>query len=311
MTPPAQNERVSVIIPTYKRPESLARAIESVLKQSNLELLAVELLIIDNDPAASAKPIMERFDSTVIPVRYEHEPAAGVANARNTAVAEATSRLIVFLDDDQSAMPGWLESLIETYKNYKTAVLFGPIETALPNQDVPHETYFKGFFARITNYKSGIINEYFGCGNCLIDLDQMPDITPLFNVDHNEIGGEDDFLFSQLDLLGRTFGWAEQAYVYEHVPEGRLTLDYTLRRAFAYGQGPSRTSWVTKKSIVGVAFWMMVGAGQTAVYGGISMILRIIQHENRAYWYDRTIQGLGKIFWGEAFDQKFYGQHST
>ena len=39
-------------------------------------------------------------------VRYLHEPSAGVANARNAAIAATTSRLIAFLDDDRMRAHG-------------------------------------------------------------------------------------------------------------------------------------------------------------------------------------------------------------
>ena len=43
---------VSVVIPTYKRPEGLRLAIESVIAQSHQP---DEILVVDNDPAGSAR----------------------------------------------------------------------------------------------------------------------------------------------------------------------------------------------------------------------------------------------------------------
>lgn len=50
--------KVSVIIPTYKRPETLSRAIDSVLNQtySNIEIIVVD----DNDPVSIERTLTER-----------------------------------------------------------------------------------------------------------------------------------------------------------------------------------------------------------------------------------------------------------
>lgn len=303
---------MSVVIPTYRRPEGLAKAIESVLAQDMLDAQKVELLVVDNDPEGSARDTVRRFGNAPIEVRYEQEPEPGVANARNTAVAAAKGQLIAFLDDDQTAPPYWLNHLLTQYDLHKAAVTFGPVETILPSQDLPHDDYLKSFFARSGPEHSGLLEDFYGCGNSLLDMAQMPKDGPLFDKKANETGGEDDYLFSRVETAGGKFAWAADAEVFEHVPASRAKLGYTLRRSFGYGQGPTTICAHKKpRDYTGIAFWMVVGLGQTIVYGTISSVMFLTRSKNRAFWYDRTYQGLGKMLWFSPFEQRFYGRHAV
>jgi succinoglycan biosynthesis protein ExoM len=307
-----RNYFTSVVIPTYRRPEGLAKAIESVLAQDTLDAQEIELLVVDNDPDGSARDVVNRFGNAQIEVRYAHEPEPGVANARNTAVAAAKGKLIAFLDDDQTAPPHWLNHLLRQYDVFKAAVTFGPVDTVLPEEGLPHSDYLKAFFARTGPEKSGLLDEFYGCGNSLLDMEQMPKDGPLFDKKANETGGEDDYLFSRVEMAGGKFAWAADAEVFEHVPASRAHLKYTLRRSFGYGQGPTAIC-AHKKPVnySGVAFWMVVGLGQTIVYGAIASVMFATRSKRRAFWYDRTSQGLGKLLWFSPFEQRFYGRHAV
>jgi hypothetical protein len=65
---------------------------------------------------------------------------------------------------------------------------------------------------------------------------------------------------------GASFAWAPEAWVWETPEASRVTLAYTLRRAFAYGQGPATKAWTgPRRNLPAVVFWMAVGAAQTIV----------------------------------------------
>ncbi len=108
------------------------------------------------------------------------------------------------------------------------------------------------------------------------------------------------------------FVWCREAMVWEDPSLSRACLRYTLRRAFAYGQGPSATcaagQWRDRLVLL---FWMAVGAAQFLVYGAAALALWAIRAPSRARTLDRAIRGLGKVFWGGPFKQKFYGIATT
>lgn len=303
---------VSVVIPTVRRREGLERAIDSVQKQTGIDASDTEILVVDNDPAASARETAAQYESARIKVRYVHEPSPGVANARNKAVSSVNSRLIAFLDDDESATPHWLSHLITTWEKHQAAVTFGPVETSLPAETTQHIDYLKAFFSRKGPEKSGMYNEFYGCGNSLLDLSQFPAGATLFDVWANDIGGEDDFLFSGLQQKGHKFGWAADASVFEHVPESRANLKYAMKRTFAYGQAPTTIcARSTPRNMPGMAYWIAVGTGQTLVYGGLSACMWLVRYPKRAFWFDKAAQGLGKVLWFGPFELKFYGVYAS
>lgn len=299
---------ITVIVPTFNRPDSLKRAVTSLFKQT-ITPSGFALIIVDNTPDASAALAIEGLRAICPPtidLIALHEPAAGVANARNLAMSAVKTDLVAFLDDDQSAPIDWLERLLDNYRLFPAAVTFGPVNTALPNGQRRHQRYFCDFFARQPDFKSGYIEASFGCGNALIDCSKIPGSAPWFDTAMNESGGEDDILFSRVRAAYGQFAWAQSAPVLEHPPIERVTLSYTLKRAFSYGQAPITLARRDENKSVGVViFWMLIGAAKVVWHGVQWLGLSLIRHPGRAFQLDRMVRGLGKLAWW--IDLRFYG----
>lgn len=300
---------ISVVVPTFNRPEGLKLAVESVFAQT-LAGSGFELVIVDNTPDATAAEMIASLEASCPPsIRFIalHEPAAGVANARNTAMSAVSSNLVAFLDDDQSAPENWLEKLLENYRAYPAAVTFGPVFTRLSEGHRRHQEYFEGFFARNPDLSSGYIEASFGCGNALIDFARIDGGAPWFDTQMNEIGGEDDLLFQRVRQSNAQFAWAAEAGVYEYPLPERVTLNYTLRRAFSYGQAPiTLARRGGRKRFDQVLVWMLIGAGKAAYHGAQWLGLSLIRHPKRAFQLDLAVRGISKIFWW--IDLRFYGE---
>jgi len=96
-------QMISVIMPTFRRPDGLKIALESLLAQSPCDL-PVEIIVADNDPKGSARDYVKAVaEKNSASVHYLHVPAPGVSNARNAALTVAKGRYIAWLDDDQEA----------------------------------------------------------------------------------------------------------------------------------------------------------------------------------------------------------------
>lgn len=298
---------VCVIIPTFRRCEGLQTALMSVRAQAGLEAVNLSIIVCDNSPEASARTQVAAFTTLAdFPVHYIHEPATGVANARNSAVAACTAQLIAFLDDDEEAPPQWLSKLLATQHRFKADVVFGPVTARLPAPDVAHDGYMERFFSRFGPERSGILTHYYGCGNSLIRRDRLPTDQAPFSVAHNNMGGEDDQLFNSLMVGGAVMAWAADAPVFEDVPARRATLAYTLRRAFAYGQGPSYTAARMHRPFVSLA-WMVQGSLQAVLFGLWGVGLSLIRSPKAAARLDKAARGLGKLLWFPPFKIGFYG----
>lgn len=302
------NLSISIIIPTFQRPQGLLVAARSLFNQTMLDKTECTLIIIDNDPSASAADSIETLRAEApenLTFKAAHEPAAGVANARNRAMELVESDLIAFLDDDQAACdPDWLEKLYKLHMEIKPTVVFGPLITALPDDIRKHKAYYRRFFGRVDDSGRGFIDRFHGGCNTLIDVAGLPDQRPLFDPITNETGGEDDFLFLAIRKSGGTFAWEPNAGVYEHVARKRLTLKYTLKRAFVYGRGPSALA-LHEGHYFKLVFWMGVGAAKFAYHGTLGTIGYIFRSENAAQNIDFAIRGLSKIFFWRTF--KLYG----
>jgi glycosyltransferase involved in cell wall biosynthesis len=303
--PPA----VSIVIPTQRRPAGLATAMASALAQAGVEPATVELVVADNDQIPSAREAVEAAAKAApFRVTYVHEPAAGVANVRNTALTVARGAVIAFLDDDQEAPADWLASLLAVQAATGADVVFGPVHARAPDSVTEHRTYFERFFSRLDDSPEGRIDHFYGCGNSLIRRAALPAERP-FAVERNQIGGEDDLLFGNLQAAGAGFAWAPKAWVWEDPVPARLTLRYTLARAFGYGQGPTEHCWSsTPRDLPGVVKWMLVGLVQAAVFGPVALVKWALRRPDRAAALDRAARGLGKTFWWGPFRLNFYGR---
>lgn len=302
--------RISLVTPTQRRPEGLARAMRSLFAQQGVDASELELVVVDNDQHSSAEAGVEALRREApFPVVYVHEPRPGVANARNAAMAVASGELIAFLDDDEEAPVGWLAALLAAQTRYDADAVFGPVRGRAPADVGAHRLYLERFFSREGPAEAGPIGRYYGCGDSLVRRSALPHPTAPFSPARNHIGGEDDLLFGGMQAAGARFAWEPAAWVWEDPDPKRLSLAYTLRRAFAYGQGPSaHCAAATPPDRLGVARWMVIGGLQAVAYGAVAAIQWITGRPQRAETLDRAARGLGKALWWGPFKIEFYGQ---
>ncbi|HEY9218578.1 MAG TPA: glycosyltransferase family 2 protein [Phenylobacterium sp.] len=303
---------VSLIVPTLRRPQGLATAARSLFRQASVDHAEMELVVVDNDPAGSAREDVERLAAEApFPVVYVHEPEPGVASARNAAIARASGDFIAFLDDDEEAPAGWLAGLLATQVAFEADVVFGPVRGRAPQSLKRHRTYLERFFSREGPDETGPIAHYYGCGNSLIRRAALPGGTTPFSTCRNHIGGEDDLLFGEMKAAGARFAWSREAFVWEDPVPSRLTLRYALPRAFAYGQGPtSSCAAASPPDRLGVAYWMAQGLVQAAVFGLLAGFKWLVRAPDFAFTADRAARGLGKTLWFGPFKIEFYGRSS-
>ncbi len=91
-----KNELISVIIPTYNRGTTIARAIDSVLSQSYKN---IELIIVDDCSTDNTKNIVDNYNDKRI--RYFRlEKNSGACFARNYGVQKSEGKYVAFQDSD-------------------------------------------------------------------------------------------------------------------------------------------------------------------------------------------------------------------
>jgi glycosyltransferase involved in cell wall biosynthesis len=116
MSEPAEQPLISVCTPTYKRPDMLRRAVESVRAQTygNWEMVISD----DEVPAGPAWDYLQalaREDPRVTVLRNESGPHGHVGNMNN-AMRRARGAWIKPLDDDDALRPECLATFVEALK---------------------------------------------------------------------------------------------------------------------------------------------------------------------------------------------------
>jgi len=295
---------VAVIIPTYRRPQSLERAVRSVLAQDDLGRLVEELVVVDNDPDGSARLTVARLQEDGARILYVHAREPGVSNARNAGLAATSAPLIAFIDDDESAPPHWLGALYDAHTALGVDVTFGPVCGRADEAPAWKRAYLERFFSRPGPVGTHVIDEVYGCGNSMMTRSTALAGPHPFDLDANRTGGEDDRLFARLREDGRRFGWAGKAWLWEHAPVSRQTAGYALARAFGFGQSPSQIA-ARERDWGCVIKWMAIGAAQAGIYGGAALVLVPFGRARALPFVDRAAQGLGKVIWFAQLN--FYG----
>jgi glycosyltransferase involved in cell wall biosynthesis len=296
---------VAILIPTLRRPESLARALRSLFAQDRAAELIDAVIVVDNAPEASARPVVEALSPCApVPLAYVHEPRPGVATARNAGLACVEAPFVAFLDDDEEAPPHWLASLLATHRALRADVTFGPWRGRADVAPAWKRPFLESFFSRVGPDWSGLTEERYGCGNSIMTRATTLAGPEPFDPAYDEVGGEDDRLYQALTAGHARFAWAADAWVYEHAPAHRQRVSYALRRAFSFGQTPS-TDCAHAGDWKGVVRWMLVGAAQASLYGLAAAGLWLTVSPGRLEMTDKAVRGLGKVIWW--FTPKFYG----
>ena len=108
MNPEAAPALVTTIIPTFRRPQLLRRAIASVLEQ---DFRALRLCIYDNDSGDETAAVVGEFARTDPRVRYFcHDENIGALANFQFGMARIDSPYFCFLSDDDYLLPGFLSA---------------------------------------------------------------------------------------------------------------------------------------------------------------------------------------------------------
>lgn len=105
------NDKVSIIIPTYKQAKLLPNSIRSALNQtySNIEIIVID----DNEPFSEERKLseiaMKEFSDNSKVIYVKHEKNKNGAAARNTGISISSGEYIAFLDDDDQFLPEKIE----------------------------------------------------------------------------------------------------------------------------------------------------------------------------------------------------------
>ncbi len=255
--------KISVILCTYNRGQSLARALNSVAVQTLPNSVDWEVLVVDNNSSDQTREVVEeschRYPGRF---RYVFEPQQGLSRARNAGIREARGDVLAFMDDDVTVAATWLQSLTASLHDGKWAGAGGRI--------LPEETFSPPRWLAMGSpyYMGGALFAHFDLGDNPHELSQAPHGTNMayrkevfekyggFRTDlgrcgSNTMSNEDTEFGRRLMSAGERLWYEPSAVVYHPVPEDRLRKEYFLAWWFDHGQATVREV-VIRRDIWGI-----------------------------------------------------------
>lgn len=109
---------VSVIIPAFNSGQTIAKTIESVLRQ---DYSPIEIIVINDGSVDDTEKIVKGFKD----VKYFFKENAGVSIARNFGLAHASGKYIQYLDADDLLAEGKLKIQVSALQNNNADVAYG------------------------------------------------------------------------------------------------------------------------------------------------------------------------------------------
>jgi glycosyltransferase involved in cell wall biosynthesis len=190
--------KVSVVVPTFNRPDLLERCLASLLAQ-DFDPTQYEIIVADDAASDATRQQLEAIagkasvDLRYLPVTRAHGPAA----ARNLGWREARGEIIAFTDDDTIPQRDWLKTGTSVF-SYGPAAAWGRIEMPLPD--------------RPTDYQrdaAGLARTSFVTANCFCRRDVL-----------EAVGGFDErFTAAWREDSDLFFTLLEHGYEVRHIPQ--------------------------------------------------------------------------------------------
>ncbi|MCW5795870.1 MAG: glycosyltransferase [Nitrospira sp.] len=149
---------VSVIVPTYNRPDRLQVALSSILAQTYQDF---EIIVV-NDGTLDVSDVIAPLnrDGRITVIR--HDRNRGLAAARNTGIRAAKGTYIAYLDDDDTYLPDHLQTLVTTLQGGEHKVAYTDAwrihevrqgdQYVVTGQDIPYSRDFNCIDLLLCNY---------------------------------------------------------------------------------------------------------------------------------------------------------------
>jgi glycosyltransferase involved in cell wall biosynthesis len=113
---------ISVVIPTYNRPDELAACLAAISTQDYAG--SFEVIVVDDGSSVDLLPVVEACDCNRV-VSLIKQANAGPGAARNHGARVSRGELLAFTDDDCLPESDWLTELAGHYQQYPQVLIGG------------------------------------------------------------------------------------------------------------------------------------------------------------------------------------------
>ena len=148
-----QNNKVSIVIPSYNAARYVKEAVDSALAQTYKN---VEVIVVDDGSTDGTKKILAPYSESK-KIRYIYEENKGLAGARNTGIKNSSGEYVAFLDADDLFCR-------EKLRNKRECWMPGGV-TEFVIQTLRISTSKEGFIATATNIRPATFSSRFCISN--------------------------------------------------------------------------------------------------------------------------------------------------
>lgn len=287
---------ISVCIATYRRLDRLEALLLDLARQA---LLPSEVVVVDNDAAGTARPVVERCRQVPVPfpIHYDIQPQKNISLTRNRTVELSQHEWLAFVDDDERAPEFWLERLAATARETSADGVLGPVVPLVP-EDAP-SWIRRGNFYDFPRMKTGSVvpPNRLRFGNLLLRTSRVKAMEVIFDPAYGLTGGEDGDLLSRMTLRGSRIVWCDEAEVREPIERSRLNLKWLLRRSLRGGQDFARHSLSGRygQRTAGRSRLFLRALVQLVVAAVICVVTLPLGRHHSAHWLTRASANMGKL----------------
>ncbi|MCW5981731.1 MAG: glycosyltransferase [Bryobacteraceae bacterium] len=219
----------SVVIPTFDRPESVERLLESLL-QLDYPTRRFEVIIVDDGSPIPAESRLARFrDSLDLTLLRQNN--GGPARARNYGANVARGRYLALTDDDCIATSAWLSEFAHTLERSGDVVCGGRTVNHLPDDLYAEATQALAEYLSRHYNPEHTVGAFFPTNNFAVPREGFLE---LGGFDESLRFGEDRDLCYRWACSGRKFAFSPRAVI-RHAHALNLVSFHRLH--FNYGVG--------------------------------------------------------------------------
>jgi GT2 family glycosyltransferase len=227
-------ESVSIVVPTYGRPQRLAECI-GALARLDYDPARFEVIVVEDGSdrfADSEAAVRSRGEG--ISVRLLRKMHGGPAAARNHGAAQSKYDLLAFTDDDCRPDPGWLSALVAPLTVSPNRVVGGSTVNALESN--PYSAASQVLVSYLSEYYRRIGEPFLASNNLALSRDQYRRIGG-FDESYALAAGEDRDFCLRCHRSGCELIQLPDAVVRHY---HALSAAGFLRQHFNYGRGARR-----------------------------------------------------------------------
>tara|TARA_E500000178_G_scaffold342408_1_gene387602 strand:- start:7399 stop:8280 length:882 start_codon:yes stop_codon:yes gene_type:complete len=219
-------DKIIFCICTKNRKKKLVETLSSISNLSNLLDFKIETLIISSDDK-NYNEILKKFKKE-LNIRFYQEKLVGISDSRNKVLEILRNKKFSyasFFDDDCYVDKKWLKSMIELIREKKIDIVSGP------QISVSNNIYMKV----LERHETHKLQIRWASTNNIIFRKKAIENSFIFEKELNQIGGEDQLFFLQLNKIGKRIIWNKKALVYELRDKKRENFNWFFKRNLRYG----------------------------------------------------------------------------